>query len=70
MSIIDDFMSEVIDFDEKEKEETILFLANATLCNPDSSFLKFISEKVTNVLTSFVVDALKERSKGGEENGT
>ena len=35
MPIIDDFMSKVVDLNEKEKEETILFLAESLICeNP------------------------------------
>ena len=55
MSIIDDFMSKVIDFDEKEKEETILFLAEA-LVNDNFEFLKSISPKVQNIVLPFLTD--------------
>lgn len=54
MSIIDKFMSEVIDLDEKEKEETILFLAEA-LINDNFGFLKHISPKVQNIVMPFLM---------------
>ena len=53
MSIIDDFMSKVVDLDEKEKEETILFLAEA-LVNDNYEFLKSISKKVQFVVLAFL----------------
>ena len=78
MSIVDDFMSQVIDLDEKEKEETILFLAEA-LINDNFEFLKLISPKVQNIvlpfLTAINVKGLKDTTeslkilKGGEKDG-
>ena len=53
MSIIDKFMSKVVDLDEKEKEETILFLAEA-LVNDNFEFLKSISPKVQNIVLPFL----------------
>lgn len=72
MSIIDDFMSKVIDLDEKEKEETILFLAKALLMDGSFKFLKLISPKVQNIVLPFLTSvAVKgnERiiKKGGEK---
>lgn len=53
MGLIDDFMSKVIDLDEKEKEETILFLAES-LINDNFGFLKHISPKVQNIVLPFL----------------
>lgn len=53
MSIIDDFMSKVVDLNEKEKEETILFLAEA-LIDHNYEFLKLISPKVQNIVLPFL----------------
>ena len=53
MSIIDNFMSQVIDLNEKEKEETILFLAEA-LVSENYDFLKSISPKVQNTVLPFL----------------
>ena len=55
MSTIDNFMSKVINLDEKEKEETILFLAEA-LINDNYEFLKSISPKVQNIVLPFLTD--------------
>ena len=73
MSVIDNFMSKVIDLDEKGKEEVILFLAEA-LINDNYDFLKSISPKVQNIvlpfLTSVAIKGNKERvKKGGEKIG-
>lgn len=75
MSIIDNFMSTVIDLNEKEKEETILFLAEA-LINDNYEFLKQISAKVQDIVLPFLtavnVKSLKDTAeslkilKGGE----
>ena len=74
MSIIDKFMSEVIDFNEKEKEETILFLATAVTCG-DPKIVRNISNKVNMVVMPFLVNVLlkglaKEESEGGEKVGS
>lgn len=53
MSITDDFMSKLIDLDEKEKEEVILFLAEA-LINDNYEFLKRISKKVQLMVLDFL----------------
>ena len=71
---LDNLMSQVIDFDEKEKEETILFLVEA-LISENSEFLKHISPKVQNIVLPFLISvAIKgqeERIKeGGEKDGT
>jgi hypothetical protein len=63
VSVIDDFMVKVIDLDEKEKEETILFLAEA-LINDNFEFLKHISPKVQNIVLPFLTDI---ETKGNEE---
>ena len=55
VSIIDDFMSQVISFTEKEKEETIMFLAEA-LINDNYEFLKLISPKVQNIVLPFLTN--------------
>ena len=52
-TIIDKFMSKVVDLDEKEKEETILFLAEA-LVNDNYEFLKSMSPKVQNIVLPFL----------------
>ena len=68
-------MSKVIDLDEKEKEETILFLAKAHL-GGETDFVKNISTKVTLIvlpfLTNVATSIMKEISeeKGGEKDGT
>ena len=54
-TIIDDFMSMVIDFNEKEKEKTILFLAES-LINDNYEFLKLISPKVQEIVLPFLTD--------------
>ena len=54
MSAIDSFMSTVIDLTEKEKEETILFLAES-LINDNYEFLKKISPKVQNLVLPFLI---------------
>jgi len=68
--IIDDFMSQVVDLDEKGKEEVILFLAEA-LVNDNYEFLKHISPKVQNIvlpfLTSVAIKGNEEKMKGGEK---
>lgn len=51
--IIDDFISKVIDLTEKEKEETILFLAEA-LISDNYEFLKQISPKVQDIVLPFL----------------
>ena len=69
MSILDDFMSQVIDLDEKEKEETILFLAKALLCEKDNEFIKKVSPKVLLVILPFLADVAINiiKKKGGEK---
>ena len=68
MSIIDKFMSRVVDLDEKEKEETILFLAEA-LVNDNYEFLKSISPKVQNIVLPFLTSvAIKSNMEGGEKD--
>jgi len=74
VSIVDDFMSEVIDFNETEKEETILFLAEALVCN-NYEFLKKISPKVQNTVLPFLTNVairtdnvLFTKEKGGEKD--
>ena len=77
MSVIDKFMSQVVDLDEKEKEETILFLAEA-LVNDNFEFLKSISPKVQNIvlpfLTELSIKSIKKTAeflnimKGGEKS--
>lgn len=75
MSRIDDFMSQIIDLDEKEKEEAILFLATALVCG-DPATIKNISMKVTSIVMPFLIDVLLykikkfENDKGGEKVGT
>lgn len=69
MSILDNFMSRVVDLDEKEKEEVILFLAAAHV-NSSPDFLKHISEKVRRIIMPFLFDSLaekKKKSEGGEK---
>ena len=70
MSILDNFMSQVVDLDEKEKEQTILFLATALVCG-DPSFIRNVSKKVTKIVLPFLVDVLKEglerKIEGGEK---
>ena len=69
MSIIDKFMSKVIDLDEKEKEETILFLAES-LINDNYEFLKSISPKVQNIVLPFLTGvAIESDMEGGEKIG-
>ena len=63
MGLIDDFMSKVIDLDEKEKEETILFLAES-LINDNFGFLKHISPQVQNIVLPFLTAIA---IKGNEE---
>ena len=72
MSLVDSFMSKVIDLDEKEKEETILFLANALLCERDNNFVRNISKKVTLIVLPFLTDILINHIKnnGGEKVGS
>jgi len=62
-------MSQVIDLDEKEKEETILFLAKALLCEKDNDFVKKISQKVLLVVLPFLADVATNiiLKKGGEK---
>ena len=74
MSLVDDFISKIIDSTEKEKEETILFLAEA-LINDNYEFLKLISPRVQDIVLSFLVDVnikgQEERKKeGGEKDGS
>lgn len=73
VSIIDNFMSKVIDLNEKEKEETILFLAE-TLLNDNYEFLKKISPKVQNIvlpfLTSVAIKGNEEKMERGEKSET
>ena len=66
MSVIDKFMSKVIDLDEKEKEETILFLAEA-LVNDNFEFLKSISPKVQNIVLPFLTGVAIRGNMGGGE---
>lgn len=75
MSTIDDFMLKVIDLEEKEKEEIILFLAEAILMGNSYKFLKNISPKVNNIVLPFLTSVsikINERiiKKGGEKVGT
>lgn len=63
MKIINDFMSKVIDFTEKEKEETILFLAEA-LINDNYGFLKKISPKVQDIVLPFLTSVAIKGNKG------
>ena len=70
MSIIDDFMSQVIDLDEKEKKETILFLANALFCGKAIDFIGGISDKVMLIVLPFLVDAAVESIKNKEMKGS
>jgi len=73
MSIIDNFMSEVIDLNETEKEETILFLAKALLCDKDADFVRKTSQKVMLTVLPFLVDVatehirIKIEKEGGEK---
>ena len=68
MTIIDNLMSQVIDFNEKEKEETILFLAEA-LVNDNFEFLKHISPKVQNIVLPFLTGvAIRGYMGGGKVN--
>ena len=68
MSLVDDFMSQVIDLDEKEKEETILFLAEA-LTSENFEFLKHISPKVQNIVLPFLTAiAIKGGGEKSEVN--
>jgi len=46
MSIIDDFMSKVVDLNEKEKVETILFLAES-LIYENPGVIKRTSDKIS-----------------------
>ena len=67
-------MSKVIDLDEKEKEETILFLATALQCG-DPHIVKNISRKVTILVMPFLVDVLlktlkRKEKEGGEKVGS
>ena len=71
MSIIDNFMSQVVDLDEKEKEETILFLASALQCG-DPHVVKNISRKVTMLVMPFLLNVLlkglaRKEKEGGEK---
>ena len=66
--MLDDFMSQVVDLDETEEEQTILFLANALVCgNPN--FIRSVSKKVTKIVLPFLVDVLVDslEKKGGEK---
>ena len=69
MSLIDNFMSQVIDFNEKEKEETILFLATAVTCGNPTNFIRNISKKVTYTVMSFLSETMLKnlKDKGGEK---
>jgi len=58
LSTIDNFMSQVIDLNEKEKEETILFLAKALLCEKDNDFVKKVSQKVLLVVLPFLTNII------------
>ena len=77
MSIVDNFMSQVIDLNETEKEQTILFLAEA-LVNDNFEFLKHISPKVQNIVMPFLTSIAirgnlvrrKIIKKGGEKVGS
>ena len=53
--LVNNFMSKVANLNEKEKEETILFLAEA-LVNDNYEFLKKISPKVQNIVLPFLTD--------------
>ena len=65
-------MSQIIDLDEKEKEETILFLAKAILCERDNDFIKKISKKVLLIVLPFLTDVAMNiiLDKGGEKVGS
>jgi len=68
MSIIDNFMSQVIDLNETEKEETILFLAKALVCDKDNDFVRKVSKKVMLIVLPFLIDAATNMiKKGGEK---
>jgi len=73
LSQIDDFMSEVIDLTEKEKEEVILFLASA-VASLDAEIVKNVSRKVQIIVMPFLVEVLmkklKKDIKGGEKVGS
>jgi len=72
VSIIDNFMSKVIDLDEREKEEVILFLAEALLCPRDIKHLLNVSNKVHLIMLPFLLDVAMDvlKKKGGEKVGT
>ena len=63
MTTVDEFMAQVISLDEKEKDETILFLAEA-LISENYEFLKHISPKVQNIVMPFLTSV---EIKGNEE---
>ena len=62
-------MSKVIDLDEKGKEETILFLAKALLCERDNEFIKKVSPKVLLVVLPFLTEVATNiiKKRGGEK---
>ena len=68
MSQIDDFMSKIIEMSETEKEETILFLANA-LIGGKADFIGGISNKVMFIVLPFLADAAVESIKNKEMKG-
>jgi hypothetical protein len=70
LGLVDEFMSQVVDLTEKEKEQTILFLAEA-LINDNYEFLKLISPKVQDIVLPFLtrveVESWEKRKKGGKK---
>ena len=71
MSVIDDFMSKVIDLNETEKEEVIILLANALIRGEPKLVAKSVSMKVMATVLPFMTDAVMEEisvrmKKGGE----
>lgn len=66
-------MSEVIDLNEKEKEEVILFLASA-IASLNPEIVRNVSKKVNIIVMPFLVNVLIERlkkeDKGGEKIGS
>lgn len=70
-TIIDDFMSKVIDLNETEKEEVIILLANALIRGEPKLVAKSVSMKVMATVLPFMTDAVMEEisvrmKEGGE----
>ena len=65
---MDDFMSQVVDLNETEKEEVILFLATALQCG-DPHVVDKISKKIAILVMPFLVDTLVKELKKEEEGG-